>query len=393
MPIIGMLFNGRLEMQRREFVAKSAAALAAASLAGGARAETGVTDKQVLVGQFAPFSGPAAQLGEKLKVGIEAHFRAVNAQGGVLGRQLKLVTRDDGYEPERAKAAVRALIEEDKVFALIGSVGTPTGVASVPILTEAKVPLVGMFTGAEALRVPFNRYVFHVRGSYFDETERMVQHLTSLGLKRIAVFYQNDAYGKAGLEGVDRAMARRQLKPIAIATVERNTVDVGKALDALLPTQPEAIVQISAYKSCAAFIRQARAKGYGGQFFNVSFVGSKALADELGDTGVGVVITQVVPFPYSPSIPIVREYQQVMDAAGQKEFDFSSLEGYITARVFTEGLRRAGKAPTRDGLIAGIESMRDWDIGGFTLRYGPQDHVGSNFVEVTTISRGGRFLH
>jgi ABC-type branched-subunit amino acid transport system substrate-binding protein len=241
--------------------------------------------------------------------------------------------------------------------------------------------------------VPFNRYVFHVRASYFDETERMVQHLTSLGLKKIAVFYQNDAYGKAGLEGVDRAMARRQLKTVATATVERNTVDVAKALDALLPTQPEAIVQISAYKSCAAFIKQARARGYGGQFFNVSFVGSKALADELGDAGVGVVITQVVPFPYSSSIPIVREYQQVMDAAGQKEFDFSSLEGYITARVFTEGLRRAGKSPTRDGLIAGIESMRDWDIGGFTLRYGPQDHVGSNFVEVTTISRGGRFLH
>jgi ABC-type branched-subunit amino acid transport system substrate-binding protein len=391
--MIVMLFNGRLTMQRRDFVVRSLAAVAAASGAGTARAETGVTDRQVLVGQFAAFTGPAAQLGERLKVGIEAHFKAVNAQGGVLGRQLKLVTRDDGYEPERAKTAVRALIDEEKVFALIGSVGTPTGVASVPILTEAKVPLVGMFTGAEALRVPLNRYVFHVRASYFDETERMVQHLTSLGLKKIAVFYQNDAYGKAGLEGVDRAMARRQLKTVATATVERNTVDVAKALDALLPTQPEAIVQISAYKSCAAFIRQARAKGYGGQFFNVSFVGSKALADELGDAGVGVVITQVVPFPYSSSIPIVREYQQVMDAAGQKEFDFSSLEGYITARVFTEGLRRAGKSPTRDGLIAGVESMRDWDIGGFTLRYGPQDHVGSNFVEVTTISRGGRFLH
>jgi len=311
----------------------------------------------------------------------------------VAGRQLKLVSRDDGYEPEKSKAAVRALIEEDNVFALIGAVGTPTGLAAVPILTEARVPLVGMFTGAEGLRVPFNRQVFHVRASYFDETERMVQHLTSLGLQKIAVFYQNDAYGKTGLDGVQRALARRNLKPVATATVERNTVDVAKALDVLLPAQPDSIVQISAYKSCAAFIRQARAKGFGGQFFDVSFVGSKALADELGDSGTGVVITQVVPFPYSTSIPIVREYQRVMEAAGQKEFDFSSIEGYLTAKVFIEGLRRAGRNPTRDSLIAGVESIHDWDMGGFSVRYSAQNHVGSSFVEVTTIARGGRFLH
>ena len=380
-------------MQRREIIIGAAAGVAAAALPGAAHAETGVTDRQVTVGQFAAFSGPAAQLGERLKVGIDAWFAQVNAQGGVLGRQLKLVTRDDGYEPEKSKLAVRSLIEEDRVFALIGSVGTPTGLASVPILTEAKVPLVGMFTGAEGLRVPFNRYVFHVRASYFDETERMVQHLTSLGLKKIAVFYQNDAYGKTGLDGVQRAMARRQLQPVATATVERNTVDVAKALDTLLPPQPEAIVQISAYKACAAFIRQSRAKGFGGQFFNVSFVGSKALADELGESGVGVVITQVVPFPYSTSIPIVREYQQAMAAAKQKDVDFSSLEGYVTAKVFTEGLKRAGRNPTRESLIAGIESIHDWDLGGFTVRYGSQDHIGSKFVEVTTIARGARFLH
>jgi ABC-type branched-subunit amino acid transport system substrate-binding protein len=317
----------------------------------------------------------------------------VNAQGGVNGRQLKLVTRDDGYEPEKSKAAVRALIEEDNVFALVGSVGTPTGLAAVPILTEARVPLVGMFTGAEALRQPFNPYVFHVRASYFDETERMVQHLTSLGLKKIGVFYQNDAYGKAGLEGVERALAKRQLKPVATGTVERNTEDVKKALDALVAAQPEAIVQISAYKASAAFIKQSRARGFGGQFFNVSFVGSKALSDELGDAGVGVVITQVVPFPFSAAIPVVREYQKVMADAGQKDGDFSSLEGFLTAKVFVEGLKRAGKNPTREGLVTGIESLRDWDMGGFSVKYGPKDHIGSTFVEVTTIGRGARFMH
>jgi branched-chain amino acid transport system substrate-binding protein len=362
------------------------------ALVSSAMAETGITDKQVLVGQFAAFSGPAAQLGERLKVGIDAYFKSVNEQGGVNGRQLKLVTRDDGYEPEKSKAAVKALIEEDKVFALVGSVGTPTGIASVPILTEAKVPLIGMFTGAEALREPFNRQVFHVRGSYYDETERIVQHLTSLGLKKIAVFYQNDAYGKAGLEGVERALTRRQLKMVATGTVERNTVDVAKSIETILAAQPDAIVQIGAYKACAAFIKQARAKGFGGQFFNVSFVGSKALADELGDAGAGVVISQVVPFPYSGSVAIVREYQQTMGEAGHKEFDFSSMEGFLIGKVFVEGLKRAGRNPTRDGLIAALESIRDWDLGGFSIKYGPRDHVGSTFIDVTTIGRGGRFM-
>lgn len=357
-----------------------------------AYAETGVTERQVLVGQFAAFSGAAAQLGQRMRTGIEVHFNAVNAQGGVNGRQLKLVTRDDTYEPEQAKVAVKALIEEDKVFALIGSVGTPTGIAAAPILTEAAVPLVGMFTGAQALREPFNRYIFHVRASYFDETERIVQHLTTLGMQKIAVFYQNDSYGKAGLEGVERALAKRQLKAVATATVERNSTDVTKALAAILPVAPEAIVQISAYKSCAAFIKQARAKGYGGQFFNVSFVGSKALADELGDAGNGVVISQVVPFPYIPSSPIVREYQQRMAESGQKELDFSSLEGYLTAKVFVEGLRRAGRNPTREGLITGLESMREVNMGGFMINYGPKNHMGSTYTDLTIVGRGGKFI-
>ena len=367
-----------------------AAALVASSWAS---AQEGVSDKQVLVGQFAAISGPAAQLGQRMQVGIAAYFAAVNAQGGVHGRQLKLVTRDDGYEPVKAAAAVKALINEDKVFALIGSVGTPTGLAAVPVLTEAKVPLVGMFTGAQALREPFNRQVFHVRASYFDETERMVQHLTSMGVKKIAVFYQNDAYGQAGLEGVMRALAKRQLKPTATSTVERNSVDVSKALDDLLKVEPEAVVQVSAYKSCAAFIKQARAKGYGGQFFNVSFVGSKALADELGSVGQGVVISQVVPFPYTPSSAIAREYQQHMTESGQKDFDFSSMEGYLTARVFVEGLRRAGKTPTREALISALESIKSLNLGGFTIGYSSQNHQGSSYTDLTIIGRDGKFVH
>jgi ABC-type branched-subunit amino acid transport system substrate-binding protein len=369
------------------------AALILALVSCLAQAENGVTDREIVIGQFAAITGPSAQLGLRMQMGMQAYISAVNAQGGVNGRLIKLVTRDDGYEPEKAAAAVKALIREDKVFALAGSVGTPTGLAALPILSEEQVPLVGMFTGAQALREPFNRNVFHVRASYFDETERIVQHLTTLGIKKIAVFYQNDAYGKAGLEGVTRALGKRQLKPVSTATVERNTVEVADSLEALVKSEPEAIVQIGAYKACAALIKQARAKGYGGQFFNVSFVGSRALADELGDAGQGVVISQVVPFPFALGIPVVREYQLRMTEAGQKDFDFSSLEGYLTARVLVEGLRRAGKNLSRDALITGLESMQNVNLGGFSISYNNKDHQGSNFTDLTIIGRGGKFIH
>lgn len=365
-----------------------------AAATGLASAQNGITEREILIGQFAATSGPAAQLGLRMQVGMQAYFSAVNAQGGVNGRTIKLVTRDDGYEPEKATAAVKALIYEDKVFALAGSVGTPTGLAALPIISAENVPLIGMFTGAQSLREPLNRNVFHVRASYFDETERIIEHLGTLGVKKIAVFYQNDAYGKAGLEGVTRALAKRNLKPIATATVERNSVDVDDALAKLLKSEhPEAIVQISAYKSCAALIKQSRAKGYGGQFFNVSFVGSRALADELADAGHGVVISQVVPFPFGSRTPIVQEYQKHMTDAGHRDFDFTSLEGYLTARVLVEGLRRTGRNLSRSALISGLESMRDVNFGGFTVRYSPTNHQGSNFTDLTMIGHGGKFTH
>ena len=355
-------------------------------------AETGVTADEIRIGQFAAQTGPAAELGKRMQLGILAHFTAVNSAGGINGRKLTLMSRDDGYEPEKAAAAVKALIEEDKVFALIGSVGTPTTLAAVPAINAAGIPLIGPFTGAQALREPFNRNLFHVRASYFDETERIVQHLSTLGIKKIAVFYQNDSYGKAGLEGVMRALTKRNLKPAATVTVERNSIDVAAPLAEILKANPEAVIQISAYKSCAALIKQAKAKSYGGQFFNVSFVGSKALADELGDAGVGVTISQVMPFPYTPSSVIVREYQQRMTEAGNKDFDFSSMEGFLAAKVFTEGLRKAGKNLSRDSFTSALESLRDYNLGGFTVNYSAKSHEGSRYTDLTIIGRGGKFV-
>ena len=356
-------------------------------------AEVGVTDSEIRIGQFAAQTGPAAELGKRMQLGIQAHFTAVNAAGGINGRKLTLVSRDDGYEPEKASAAAKALIEEDKVFALIGSVGTPTTLAAVPAINAAGIPLIGPFTGAQALREPFNRNIFHVRASYFDETERIVQHLTTIGIKKIAVFYQNDTYGKAGLEGVTRALTKRSLKPLAAVTVERNSVDVAAALVEILKTNPEAVIQISAYKSCAALIKQARAKSYAGQFFNVSFVGSKALADELGEAPPGVSISQVVPFPYIATSAVVREYQERMTQAGNKDYDFSSMEGFLAAKVLTEGLRRAGgKNLSREGFITALETLRDYNMGGFTINYSAKSHEGSRYTDLTTIGRGGKFI-
>ncbi len=351
----------------------------------------GVSADTILIGQSAALSGPAQELGKEMKSGAEAYFEVINKSGGINGRKIKLVSIDDGYEPDKAAANTKKLINEDKVLALFGYVGTPTSNASLPILTEAKVPFIGAFTGAQSLREPFNRYVFNVRGSYFDETEQIVGHLVQQGIKKIAVFYQNDAYGKAGLAGVERAMKKRMLNIAVTATVERNTTDVAAAVAALAKSNTDAVIMISAYKSCAAFIKSMKLAGALQQFWNVSFVGSKALSNELGEDGRGVQISQVVPFPWSDVNPIVREYQKRI--GGRELYSFTSLEGYIAAKVLVEGLKRAGKNPTRESLVDGLASMGKIDLGGFTVNYTPTNHNGSSYVDLTIISRAGTFKH
>lgn len=355
-------------------------------------AETGVDANSVTLGQSAALSGPAQELGSEMRLGAQTYFNLVNQAGGVFGRQIKLVSLDDGYEPDRAAANTKKLISEDRVFALFGYVGTPTSNAASPIFTDARVPFFGAFTGAESLRNPLNRYIFNVRASYFDETEKIIEQVTSVGGKSIAVFYQDDAYGKAGLAGVERALAKRSMKITSTGTVERNTVKVEAAVKDLVPKQPDAIVMISAYRSIAAFVKAAKKAGYTGQFHNVSFVGSRALADELAAEGHGVAISQVVPFPFTPSSPIVAEYQKALKASGSSQPSFTSLEGFIAARVFVEGLKRAGKDLTREKLITALESMNNVDLGGFNVNFSPKSHNGSSFVELTMIGRNKTFV-
>lgn len=351
----------------------------------------GVTDSQVVLGQSVALSGPAEQLGKDMQLGANLYFDALNAKGGVNGRKIVLKTLDDGYDPPRAAANTRKLIDEEKVFALFGYVGTPTSAASLPIFTEAKVPFVGAFTGAELLRQPFNRYIFNVRASYFDETESIVQHLTAMSIDRIAVFYQNDAYGQAGLAGVERALKRRNLEVTGKGTVERNTVEVKKAVQEMLKAKPLAVVMIGAYKGCAAFILEMKKAGANPTYWNVSFVGSKALAKELDKEGRGIQISQVVPFPWDVTVPVVKEYRTLLHEA-KGEPGFGTLEGFLAAKVMVEGLRRAGRKLDRESFIRAMETMGDYDAGGFRVSYGPENHNGSKFVDLTIISKDQRFV-
>ena len=375
-------------MIKRRQILRRAAGLGAACIAAPVWAQSA---NRIVLGQSAATSGPAAALGSQFRLGAMLHFERINAKGGINGRTIELQTLDDGYEPDRCAENTRRLIDGG-AFALFGYIGTPTSLAALPLATQSKLPFLAPFTGAEALRTPFNRYAFHVRASYFDETAEIVKQSAAIGIKRIGVFHQNDSYGKAGLEGVTRALKPLGLEPAGLGTVERNTVDVDAAVKSILAGKPDAIVQISAYKSCAAFIRAARKAGFGGTFYNVSFVGTKALADELKQDARGVVVSQVMPFPYAPVSQLSGDYLAAGKAAFGDKFEpnYSSMEGFVTARIVAEGLRRAGGNANPDALIGGLESMRDYNLGGFFVDFSPTDHTGSKYVDLTILTADGQ---
>ena len=364
---------------------------------GGSRAAAatvpGVTATRILFGQSAAFSGPAQELGTNMRLGIEAAFAEVNRRGGVHGRSLELVFRDDAYEPEAAIANTVHLIEAERVFALIGAVGTPTSRSATPVAAEAGVPYIAPFTGAEFLRDASWGNVLNLRASYYQETEEMVARLTEdLGVSRIAVLYQDDSFGRAGYRGVRLALDRRAMQPVSIGLYPRNTTAVKTALLDLQRGEPEAVIMIGAYQPVAALIRWARHVGMDPTFLTVSFVGSNALAQELGAAGAGVYVTQVVPFPRDDTLPVVGAYLRALaahDAAAVP--GFVSFEGYLAGRLAVAGVQGCGTAPDRDCFMDSLLGSDEIDIDGFTLRYGASDNQGSDAVFLTRIGSDGRY--
>jgi ABC-type branched-subunit amino acid transport system substrate-binding protein len=355
-------------------------------------AQSGIFNDRIVFGQAAPLDGPAAALGTGMRDGILAAFAEANKAGGVHGRKLELIARDDGYEPTRSANVTRQLISEDNVFALIGPVGTPTSQAAQPIAAEAGVPFIGPFTGAEFLRDAKLANVINLRASYFQETEEMVERLTrDLGASRIAILFQDDAFGRAGLAGVQRALTKRNMALVAEGTYERNTVAVRGAALAIQRGRPDAVIMVGAYKPCAEFIKTARQLRLNATFVNISFVGSDALAQELGAAGVGVVVTQVVPFPGDESLAMVKRYRAALAAAIPNSTPgFVSLEGYAVGRLAIAALAKAANPPTRDSLLNTIRT-NSFDIDGMPLSFSAEKNQGSDKVWLTVIQADGSF--
>jgi len=366
-----------------------------AALATGVpgQAAEGVDRTTVRFSQVAALEGPAAALGQGMRQGILAAFEEANRNGGVHGRKILLDSVNDSYEPDRSVEEVERIIEENQHIGFIGMVGTPTLRVTQPVASNANMPVIGPLTGADFLRAPWSTNVFNIRGSYAAEAETWVSHLVdTLGKRRIAILYQNDAFGQTGVEAVRAALKRRDLDLIAQEHYVRNTTAVKVAVLKLRKAAPDAVVLVGAYKPVAAFIRLARYHDFNPVFINISFVGAKALAGELGKDGEDVIVSQVVPFPWADTPPLVAQYRAALTAVEpDAEPGFVSLEGYIVGRVALTALDAAGPWLTRDTYMQALSALGTFDLGGLRLAYGPGENQGLDDIFLTRINADGGF--
>ena len=350
----------------------------------------------LVIGQVAPLSGVLASTGHQMVVGGKIYFDAINEQGGIHGAMIRQVVVDDAYKVEETSRLTREMLARPEVVALFGFAGTAnvSKLLEDGILDVGGAALVAPYTGGEALRTPFNPWIFHVRAGYADEAEHMVQQLTTLGMNRIAVMYQDDGFGKAGLLGVTNALAKRNLKLAVAAGYERNTDKVDDAVKKIKASDAKAIIMVSVNKSTAAFMKQYRESGGGAQMYNISVVDPAELVKLAGlKNAHGLGISQVVPYPFMANLPVVREYQALLKKYAPKEqVNYTSFEEFVGAKVLVEALRRAGPNPTRAKVVKALESMGSFDTGGITVGFSPSNRVGSRYVEVTVIGSTGKLL-
>jgi len=346
----------------------------------------------IVIGQSAPLSGTLASTGREMVLGARIYFDSINAQGGVAGRKIRHVVKDDGYRTEETVRLTRELIEQDKAVGLIGYAGTGNiaELLKQGVLSANQVPLIAPYTGGEPLRKPYNPYIFHIRAGYADEAERMIDQFTNVGINRIAVFYQNDAFGLAGLAGVENALARRQLTLAGRGSYEKGSEDVKAAVASIGKASPQAVVMVSVLRPAAAFVREYRKSEPGAQIFSISVINGTELFSLAGGTVArGVGITQVVPSPHHGTQKVVQEYRNALRKyAPQAQPSYTSFEEYIGAKVLVEGLRRVKGEPTAEALLKALETV-DTDVGGFRVHFAPDNRIGSNFVEVTLLRADG----
>lgn len=355
-------------------------------------AEPGVTSNTIVVGTSVVTSGPLGALGSGIRDGASAYFDHVNATGGIAGRKIKFIALDDAYNVDRTVANVNQLIKTDQVFALLGLTGTPNVLAAIPIATEAQVPLFAPFTGADALRSTHNRYLFNVTASYGQEIEKMVKHLTTFEIKKIGVAYLNNDFGKGGLTAVQESVKKRGLTITGSSAVAPDSSNVDAAVDTLLQSAPQVVIMATAGKATADFIAAYKKKSRNTQFYCLSVISNAQMAKIVGDDARGITVSQTMPYPWSPNTEIVRQYQKVLKAAKREEYSYASLQGFLSAKVFVEGLRRAGKNLTRDKFLAAMESMDRADMGGYLVSFSPNNHNGSDHVDLTVIGKDGKFV-
>ena len=375
-------------MKRRSF----ALALGTALALPQARARSA----DLVIGQVAPLSGVLASTGAQMVVGGRIYFEHVNARGGIHGRMIKHLVVDDAYKVDETVRLTRELLAQPEVLALYGFAGTANigKLLTDGVLEQGGAALVAPYTGGENLRSPFNPWIFHLRAGYADETEHMVQQATTLGLRRIAVMYQDDGFGQAGLDGVRKALARRELPLTLAAGYERNTDRVEDAARRIKDSDAQAVIMISVNKPTAAFAKRYRELGGGAQLYNISVVDPAEIVKLAGlKNAHGLGISQVVPYPYTPRLVVVREYQELLKRhAPDQQVNYTSFEEFLGAKVLVEGLRRAGPHATRAKVIEALETMSNFDLGGITVNYSPKNRIGSRYVEVTVIGSSGKLL-
>jgi ABC-type branched-subunit amino acid transport system substrate-binding protein len=362
------------------------------TLVSAVQAEPGITADTITLGQSTPLSGPQGDVGSDLVRGAKVYFDALNAKGGINGRKVVVLIKDDQYDPKKTLENVEGFLSANNTFALFNVFGTQNNENLLPLAKKTGLPMLTPYSGAPSIRKTDYKGLFNLRASYADEVDKLIQHLTTVGFKKIGVAYQNNSYGKEVLNAAIAALARQNLKPVEVASVEITASDAAAATTKLLAAQPDALLLGLVGKPGIDVIKSVGAQHKGLQMYAPSPLASASNLKALGSDGAGITISQVMPFPQNQTMPLVREYQEAMRAAGQNDFTHLSLEGYVDAKVVAEGLRRTGKEPTREGLIKAMSSIQGLDLGGMEVSFGKGAASASRFVELTVITSQGKLI-